>query len=145
MLCAGVAVFVAIPSAAQAQARPAIPGEQGLARLVWGAMVALDHANRTGNYSVLYSLGSVGFQDVNSPQKLSETFAPLRRNRVDVGRAVLIAPRYHLPPAIDDGGVLRLRGSFDFRPTGLGFDLMFEWDGGWTLLGLSVAEVKTSP
>ncbi len=133
--------IMVIAAPAQAQDRAPMPDEAGQARLVWSAMVALDHANRTGNYTVLHALGSKGFQSRNRPQDLADLFAPLRAARLDVGRALLIAPRFHIPPRIDQDGVLRLRGSFDFRPRALGFDLMFEWAPGWQLLGISVAEI----
>jgi len=140
-----IVALVLFAAPAQAQSRAPMPDEAGRARLVWSAMVALDHANRTGNYSVLHALGSPGFQQRNSVAALADLFKRLRERRVDVGRAVLASPRFHIPPEIDQDGVLRLRGSFDFRPKALGFDLLFEWAPGWQLLGISVVEKKTTP
>lgn len=108
-------------------------------------MIALDNANRTDNYTVLYLLGSPGFRASNSPERLRAAFARLRENRVDVGRALLISPSYYMPPAIDDKGRLRLRGGFDFRPKSIRFDILFVRTGtSWRLHALSVVEMDVN-
>lgn len=141
---------LALPEKALAAAQPAIarssvPDENTLARLVWSTMVALDNANRTENYSVLYSLGSSGFQQKNSPQKLAQNFSALRQNRVDIGRTILSTPSYYLPPAILSDGTLRLRGGFDYRPKSVRFDLIYSnIGGGWRINALSVVEMDAS-
>ena len=120
-----------------------VPDENTLARLVWSTMTALDQANRTGNYSVLYELGTTAFQQNNSPDQLRATFTSLRANRVDVGRAVLNSPNYYIPPAIDQTGQLRLRGGFDYRPKSIRFDLLFAQEGGgWRINGISVVQMN---
>lgn len=120
-----------------------VPDENTLARLVWSTMIALDQANRTGNYSVLYELGTTAFQRNNSPDQLRATFTSLRANRVDVGRAVLNTPNYYLPPDIDQTGQLRLRGGFDYRPQSIRFDLLFVQEGGgWRINGMSVVQMN---
>ena len=128
------------PAAAQTNR---VPDENVLARLVWATMTSLDNANRTGNYSVLHALGSPGFQEANSVERLSQIFAPLRESRTDVGRAILTTPTYYLPPSIDVNGRLRLRGGFEFRPRSLRFDILYSFvGGGWRIDGLSVVEMS---
>jgi hypothetical protein len=39
------------------------------------ALLALDQANKTGNYTVLRELGAPGFQAANTAARLSEIFA----------------------------------------------------------------------
>ena len=130
-----------LATAAQAQER-ATPDEAVLARLVWSTLVALDNANRTGDYSVLHALGSPQMQAATSVEDLAASFAPLREQRVDVGRALLASPTYYIPPGFTEAGALRLRGGFDFRPVSLRFDILFvETGGGWRIDALSVAEM----
>jgi len=120
----------------------AVPDENVLARLVWSTMIALDNANRTNNYSVLSSLGSPDFQSLNTPQRLSEIFLDLRRNRVDIGRTILSTPSYYRPPEILSDGTLRLRGGFDYRPKSIRFDLIYaNIGGGWQITAISVVEM----
>jgi len=122
--------------------RQAVPDENVLARLVWSTMIALDNANRTNNYTVLNSLGSPEFQRRNTPQRLSDIFSDLRRNRVDIGRTILSTPSYYRPPEILTDGSLRLRGGFDYRPKSIRFDLVYaNIGGGWRITAISVVEM----
>src|ERR1700754_3687658 len=47
-------------------ARLVVPDSQGLAVLIQNSLIALNHANLTGNYSVLRDLAAPGFQKLNS-------------------------------------------------------------------------------
>lgn len=138
-------VFTALAPCVSAQNIYALPDETMLSRLVWTTLIEVDSANRTGNYSVLRALGSPSFQQNNSEQNLADLFSELRDNRVDVGRVVTLEPAWHLAPAINDLGILRLRGGFEFRPKAIRFDILFEQVGGsWRILGVSVAQMNTS-
>jgi hypothetical protein len=111
-------------------------------KLVWQTVTALDQANVTGNYSVLRDLASPGFQANNSPATLAGTFQALRTQRVDLGNCLIVTPSFQFPPTIVQGGLLRLRGSFPLRPTGVAFDMLFTNLGGqWRLFGLAVVPV----
>lgn len=133
------------PAFRQVQTNARVPDENTLARLVWSTMVALDNANRTENYSVLYSLGAPEFQRRNSPDRLSALFSDLRRNRVDVGRAILTSPTYYQPPSILPDGSLRMRGGFDYRPNSIRFDLIYtNVGGGWRIKAISVVEMDAA-
>lgn len=124
---------------------PGVPEVGVLSRLVWTTLVELDSANRTGNYSVFHALCAPAFQEQNPLATLPEKFSKLRSNRVDVGKAVTLEPSFHIPPAIDENGILRLRGGFEFRPRAIRFDLLFQnIAGGWRILAISVAEMPTS-
>ena len=146
LLGAGTAPTLAQQRVTAVQTRTApVPDENTLARLVWTTMVTLDNANRTNNYSVLHALGSDSFQRRNTPLALQASFAPLRNNRVDVGRVVLSTPTYYIPPQILPDGSLRLRGGFDFRPNAVRFDMVFvNIGGGWQLSALSVVETDVN-
>lgn len=134
---------VAVSPIARAQSRLTLPDETVAARLVWSTLIALDNANRTGDYGVLHKLGSPAFQRRNPETALQSLFADLRARRVDVGRVVNATPTYYLPPAITPEGALRLRGGFDFRPRSVRFDLLFiQIGGGWRLHAISVAEMS---
>ncbi len=137
-------VTAASHQASYAQPLP-VPDETVLARLAWTTMIALDNANRTGDYSVLRALGTPDFQSRNSEEDLTRIFAALRDNRVDVGKAVLVSPTWLLDPGIASDGTLRLRGGFEYRPKAIRFDILFRnIDGGWRILALSVAEIDSA-
>ena len=66
--------------------------------LIRSTLLALDQANKTGNYTVLRDLGAPGFQATNNPAQLGDIFANLRRERIDLsGVAVLRAATDLLP------------------------------------------------
>jgi hypothetical protein len=111
-------------------------------KLIWSAMAALDHANQTGNYSVLRDLGAPSFQANNSAATLGATFQALRTQRVDVANALIVSPTFEIPPTLIEGGLLRARGSFPVRPEALGFDLLFQnVTGQWRLFGIAVVPI----
>ncbi len=106
--------------------------------LLWSIMAAVDHANRTGNYSVLRDLGSAAFQSRNNPANLAAIFAGLRDQRVDLSSTLVVTPTWEIAPTMVQPGTLRMRGSFPLRPAAILFDLLFLWDGGWRLDGVAV-------
>ncbi|HEY0044372.1 MAG TPA: hypothetical protein VGB62_07455 [Allosphingosinicella sp.] len=146
---AALLLCVSAPASAQAQ-RPApaaqaprasivpLPDPLTLTKLVWSTMAAVDHANRTGNYAVLRALGTPSFQTANSATSLSGVFAGVRQIRLDMSNTLLIEPLFEFPPAVQNG-YLRMRGAFRMRPTGVAFDLLFQWNNGnWQLEGIAV-------
>ncbi len=122
---------------AQAQALP-VPDRPTQLKLLWGTMAAVDHANRTGNYSVLRDLGSTGFQTTNNPATLAAAFADLRAQAVDISDTLVVSPTYEIEPTMIAPDMLRMRGRFKLRPRAIGFDLIFQWSKGWRLHGIAV-------
>ena len=136
---------IAQQAAPQPSAVP-IPGELELAKMIWSTMVAVDQANRAGNYSVLRDLSAPGFQAANDGAKLTEIFASLRAGGVDLTNTLLIPPTYRAKPAIIQQGVLRTQGVFAMRPTAIEFDLYFQWvSNQWRLFGVSVSPYQLVP
>jgi hypothetical protein len=121
------------------QAQPVDP--LTLDKLTWSTIAALDHANQTGNYSVLRDLGAPSFQTANSDATLAGIFESIRTRRLDLSNALVAAPSYQIQ-GINQQGLLRMRGFFPVRPTGIAFDLLYQNVGGqWRLLGISVGPV----
>ena len=116
-----------------------VPSELELAKLVWSTMAMVDHANRSGNYSVLRDTSANGFQIQNDPSRLAEIFAPIRALRVDLSNALIVAPIYTGGPTLLQADVFRVQGYFPLRPTPIYFDFYFQWEQGrWKLYGISV-------
>lgn len=102
-------------------------------------MLAIDQANRSGNYSVLRDLGAPGFQANNDAAQLAGIFASLRQQDIDLANTILLTPTWTAPPAMVAADVLRLRGQFGLRPTAINFDLYYQWASGrWKLFGVSI-------
>ena len=146
--------FAAAPVAAYAQAQPGrpavsslpVPSELELAKLIWSTMAMVDHANRSGNYSVLRDTSANGFQIQNDPARLGEIFAPIRALRVDLSNALIVAPVYTGGPTLLQADVFRVQGYFPLRPTPIFFDFYFQWEQGrWKLFGISVQPGSITP
>lgn len=119
-----------------------VPDGLAVLKLVWTTMAAIDHANLTGNYSVLRDLGSPSFQATNSAASLAGRFQTLRNQRVDLSNSLLVTPTYDIGPVIVEGGLLRVRGIFPVRPNPIAFDLLFQPAGTrWALFGVAVAPI----
>ncbi|MCA1662110.1 MAG: hypothetical protein LC648_08140 [Novosphingobium sp.] len=149
-----VAALAASPALAHAQTAPSrpmissqpVPSELELAKLVWSTMAMVDHANRSGNYSVLRDTSATGFQVQNDPARLAEIFAPIRALRVDLGNALVVEPRYTEAPRLLQADVFQVKGYFPLRPTAIFFDLYFQWEQGrWKLFGISVQPGTMAP
>lgn len=145
-MCVVVLMLVAAPARAQA---PAIPDGTGILILVRTALVALNHANRTGNYTVLRDLGAPGFRGANDAARLGQIFANLRGRDLDLGPVTVIQPKLEREPVIDERGLLRVAGYFPSRPLQVNFELAWQYvDGRWLLFGIAVnpasAEAKSA-
>jgi len=119
-----------------------VPDELQLSKLVWSTMVAVDHGNIAGNYSVLRDLSAPGFQINNDAAQLTQIFANLRAQNIDLSNCLLLTPTFTRTPSIVQPGVLRLQGYFGLRPVAIEFDLYYQWVGGrWRLFGVSINPV----
>jgi hypothetical protein len=130
----------------QAQApKPAQIDRNGVMILIRSTLLALDQANKTGNYTVLRDLGSPNFQ-ANSAARLAEIFAQQRKDNVDLSGVAVIDPQLTLLPQIEANGMMHMAGFFPSVPTQVNFELGFEPVGGrWRLFALSVSFGQAAP
>jgi hypothetical protein len=158
-LAAGVIVWSRLsgaqaqaPKAPQAQAkqpaqppRPAQIDRNGVIILIRSTLLALDQANKTGNYTVLRDLGSPDFQ-ANSAAQLAEIFAQQRHDNIDLSGVAVIDPQLTLLPQIEANGMMHMAGFFPSVPTQVNFELAYAPVGGrWRLFGLSVSMGQAAP
>ena len=125
--------------------RPAQIDRNGVLILIRSTLLALDQANKTGNYTVLRDLGSPGFQ-VNSAARLAEIFAQERHDNVDLSGVAVIDPQLTLLPQIDANGMMQMAGFFPSVPTQVNFELIYApVNGRWKLFGISVSFGQAAP
>lgn len=116
-----------------------VPSQLDLSKMLWSTMMAVDHANRSGNYSVLRDMASQGFQINNTAATLAQVFVGLREGRVDLSNTVLVPPTYAEAPRMVDQTVLQVRGYFQIRPNAIFFDVYYVWEQGmWKLHGIDI-------
>jgi hypothetical protein len=127
---AAVAAWAAMASVALAQEgpKPAQIDRNGVLILIRETMLALDQANKTGNYTVLRDLGSPAFQQ-NNAARLGE-----------------IEPQLSLLPQIEPNGLLHMTGFFPSAPEQINFDVAYApVNGQWRLFGISVGLAHSGP
>ncbi|WP_409188610.1 hypothetical protein [Bradyrhizobium sp. RDM4] len=144
------AALIAAAAAGHAETPPPAPkpaqiDRNGVLMLVRSSLLALDHANKTGNYTVLRDIGAPGFQ-VNSAARLSEIFAKLRNDNLDLSGVAVIDPQLNLLPQIEANGLMHMAGFFPSVPNQVNFDLAFApVNGQWRLFGISVSIGQSGP
>lgn len=120
-----------------------VPSPETMLALVRTNLLALDYALRTGNFSVLHSMGSPFLQSRLSVEGLAQAFAPLRAQRPDLAAVAIATPALTEQPAIGQNGMLRLVGAFPVKPQQIRFEMLFEAAAGeWRLAGMNVAAVR---
>jgi len=147
-ICAAAIAVVALicaPARAEDAAKPANIDRNGVLMLVRSSLLALDQANKTGNYTVLRDIGAPGFQ-VNTAAKLAEIFSKLRNDKIDLAGVAVIDPQLSLLPRIEQNGLMHMAGFFPSVPSQVNFELMFApVEGQWRLFGISVSIGSSAP
>jgi hypothetical protein len=144
------AVMATITSAGHAEApkqapKPAQIDRNGVLILIRSSLLALDQANKTGNYTVLRDIGAPGFQS-NTAARLGDIFAKLRGDNLDLSGVAVIEPQLNLLPQIEANGLMHMAGFFPSVPTQVNFDLAFApVNGQWRLFGISVSIGQSAP
>ncbi len=124
---------------------PAAIDRNGVLILIRSTLLALDQANKTGNYTVLRDLGSPGFQ-TNTAARLAEIFASQRKDNIDLSGVVVLEPQLVLLPQIEANGMMHMAGFFPSVPTQVNFELAFApVDRQWRLFGVSVSFGQAAP
>lgn len=118
-----------------------VPQPAGQLVLIKSSLIALNQANQTGNYTVLYALGSDTLRASTNPQALAQSFAGFRQRNVDLSPVVFLNPQLTRPAAVE-GGRLHLVGFFPTQPLRVTFDLWFEpSQGHWKYVQLNASLV----
>ena len=144
VLAAAVSCLLAAASTAQS-VRPSVPRAVELIKMVRMTMVAVHHANFTGNYTVLRDLGTPGFAKRNTAARLARIFRRWRRPDRNLGAVLVLKPKWLVRPVVNRQGLLSLKGYFATSPLRVRFDMLFKPVAGrWRLAGISLKTFKPS-
>jgi hypothetical protein len=116
-----------------------LPNAYSLNMMIRSSIIALNQANKTGNYTVLLDLASPSFRASNDSNRLAQIFARLRQRNLDLSPILFFTPKLLQQPQVAPNGLLRLVGFFPTAPERVSFDLYFEMAGDeWKLFGIGV-------
>jgi hypothetical protein len=136
------------PEAVQpAPAQVVMPDAEKIVLLLRVALITLNDALQTGNFTMLRDMGAPGFREANTAARLSQSFSDLAAKNIDLSSVSIIAPQLTQPPALDQAkGMLHLKGYFPGQPVQINFELLYQAvDGRWRLFGLSVQPGPPTP
>ena len=123
---------------AAAAPKPAPIDRNGVLILIRSILLALDQANKTGNYTVLRDLGAPGFPGQHGGAPCQKSSPDQRRNNLDLSGVAAIDPQLSLLPQIEANGFMRLAASSRRSRRPVNFEMIFApVDGQWRLFGLS--------
>ncbi len=123
-----------------------MPDAYKLNLMIRTTVIAVNQANKTGNYSVLRDLAAPGFQASNNPAQLAEIFGDLRKRNLDLSPVLFYQPKFTSRPVLLPNGMLRVVGLFPSRPQQVNFDLVFEQvQGDWRIYGVSIGTRVAPP
>lgn len=157
LTASAILFFAAVPAFAQSApqqpaAQPSVqvppsvrptPGQLELSKMIWSTMAAVDHANRSGNYSVLRDISASGFQINNNAAQLAQVFSGIRSLNIDLSNTLLVPPTYSVAPQVVREDIFRVQGMFQIRPISIAFDLYFQWENGqWKLYGIDLQPLE---
>ena len=126
--------------AAQAQQADTVERSFAVA-LIRDVLVAVNHGNWTGNYTVLRDYASRDFADANDPTRLAGLFAPVREAGLDMLPVLVIEPTILKAETASRDTQMRLTGYFPTTPQHISFDLvMVQERRRWVLLDISVGQ-----
>ncbi len=139
---------------ADQQAKPAAasaapkPGQMQMSAVVLtvmikDAIIALHHANQTGNYSVLRDMGTPILRENFDQTRLAAAFTNLRERKIDLSPAYFLSPNLTKPPELNKDNELVVAGFFPTQPLRVQFELRFmQLDGRWRLAGIGVDAIQ---
>jgi hypothetical protein len=130
---------------APAAPRVAMPDANKIVLLVRTALLTLNDALRSGNFTVLRDVSAPGFREANTAAQLARIFTSLQAQKIDLSAVATMVPKLSEKPAIGQRQRLHIRGHFPGRPVQISFNLIFQVvRGHWRLFGISVNAVATS-
>jgi len=124
------------PAAVPAPAGPPIGYPQALI-LIRTHLAAVQQANETSDYDVLFRLGARGFQAANPPARLAQIFAPVRAYNLNA--AMVLEPKFIEAPHLLADQKLAMKGVFDVQGKHIEFGMIFTAEEGrWRLFDIAV-------
>lgn len=112
------------------------------AMLIKTTIIALQHANQTGNYTVLRDMGTPVFRERFDPARLAAIFSNLRARGINLSPVLMLSPNLEKPPEFNEQRQLRLIGNFPTQPLQIRYELLFlQVDGVWRIEGMAVDAV----
>ncbi len=91
--------------------------------LVRSTLLALDHANATGNYTVFHAMTAPFLRNRFNPSDYSDYYAAMRQAKIILTPAVVAPVKFARAPYLNENGLLTLEGAIQTAPSPTTFRL----------------------
>lgn len=117
----------------------AIPDADQLQKLVTQSLLDFNSGVEAKDFTDFYGTISKTWQGQTSAEKLAEVFKSFVENQIDISPIQDVSPEFSEPVAIDNNGVMHIRGSYPTQPLRVVFELNYVYErSNWKLLGVSL-------
>lgn len=120
-----------------------LPSEKELRALVLESLGDFNNALQGKNFAAFYKHISALWQKQTTPEKLQALFQPFIDKEIDLAPVLKLTPAYEPPPAINDDGLLQIKGTFATKPHQVLFQLGYIFEPpDWKLVKINVKVAK---
>ncbi|MCP5353293.1 MAG: hypothetical protein H6926_08940 [Chromatiales bacterium] len=118
------------------------PSDTESARMVQNSMSAFANAVQRNDLQGFWSDMADAFRKRYTADQFKAAFGGFVRDRVNLGAAAKLAPRFSAPPTLEPDGELVTRGVFPTRPSEVAFEYRYVNEAGsWSVSGMTVSLV----
>lgn len=116
-----------------------VPTEKELKTLALDSLLLFNVAIQTKSFEDFYGHIAKLWQKEVSPEKLLEIFQSFIDKEVNIASIAKLEPAFEGTPAVNEDGLLVLKGSYPTRPSAVFFELKYVYeDELWALVGINV-------
>ena len=116
-----------------------VPKEKEARRLVLDSLGAFNRAVQEKNFTAFHKQVAALWQKQTTPENLQGAFQSFVDRAVDFSPLLKLEPQFDNPPAVNDDGILELKGSFATRPDKVRFHVGYLYEPrAWKLVKINV-------
>jgi FlaG/FlaF family flagellin (archaellin) len=120
-------------------AQKAVPADEELRRLATETLLDFNQAVKAGDFTAFHGKVSAPLQQKFTAQQLQDSFQEFIDKKIDIDGIKDVAPQLDAPAAINNAGVLTVKGHYPTRPNQVRFALEYVREAaGWKLLSINV-------
>ena len=127
------------------QAKPSVentgkvPTNKGLKKLALDSLLLFNVAIQTKNFEDFYGHSAKLWQKEVTPEEMLGIFQSFIDKEVDISPIAKAEPTFEGTPAVNEDGLLVMKGFYPTEPSRISFELKYiDEDGSWKLVGINV-------
>lgn len=128
------------PAASGASNSKTVPSEEKLKAMTLKSLMVFNDSVKANDFKPLHDECTTAFRKQISAEKLAEAFKSFVDQQVDIAPIQNLEPAFDPAPAINDDGILLIKGSYPSEPKKVYFELKYAQESGdWRIQGIDVA------